>query len=349
FLKHCLCVCLFGLLLSHSIFAEEPKRHICKDSHTENYFSFISPEGWDVINADKYSGKSKNKVYRLRQQLHIDPLSSSLVAVCYQAGQSRIQQPLVFVYKTYVVGTGSELEEKWLSEKYQKRRKKELAAADKQPFLEGRQVRMYQSQYEYRQDIHTAFETIQGMIDDVPFTRVVATILGGVQHATVACHFEGDDSYNAAAAVEQIINTFEFEAENVFGGPLEQRALRQRKSGMDFIDAGSMLFFCTPMAFGATLGLWLSARHYDIPCKFYIALLAGVVGSVIFMLPPHDLHVSGFLSGLIIYAILAAFVREDYIELTWITGYGLLGGAIGFMAIWAYIWIGAALSDPTAF
>jgi hypothetical protein len=201
--------------------AQDPQRHICKDNHSEEYFSFIPPQGWTAINYDDYSVMTRNRVYR-----HIEdfgkPNSGPLEAVCYQTGKGYADHPLIFIFRAYNMnGTGSELEAEWLSEKYQKRKNKQLALTDQQKILPGRQMQVFHSKYEYRQDIHTAFETIKGLVDGIKFVRITATILGGLNHAMVFCHLTSEDSEKAAGLIDQIVNTFQFESDNVFAGPLE--------------------------------------------------------------------------------------------------------------------------------
>lgn len=338
---------VFSLLASlccASVDVQDSGRHICRDDRSEEYFSFILPQGWVVTDSRDHSGKNKNRIYRHVQDLGICPASGATVAVCHQAGKSYAQAPLVFIFKTYISGTGSELEAQWGSGKYQKRKNKQLASVESLNFPRGGNMRITRSDYTYHEDIHTAYETVEGTDHGIRFVRISATILGGLNHATVACHFEGEDCHIVAALIDRIVKTFEHESDNVFGGPLEQRALRQQSSGTGFIESGVLLFFCVPMALGATFGIWLSARRQGVRCPFFVSLLVGAVTAVIFMLPPHNLHMSMFISAVIVFTLLALFIREAYAELVWISAYGLAGGYLGFMAVWAYTWIGAAMS-----
>lgn len=336
-----LCLCFFSFALSLSVQAQDPPRHICKDGNVENYFSFVPPDGWEALNIEDYSAPSKTKAYRLKDQLLINPQSSTLVTVCYQKGGNELQQPLIFIFRTYPPETGTELEKSWSSQKYQKRRNKQLADPQEQPFLQGRNVAMYRPQFEYRQNIHAAIETYEGMIDDVPFIRIKAAILGGVQHATIVCYFEGDASYDAPAWIEQIVNSFEFEPENMFAGPLEQQQRQSRSFKMSALEIRVMFFFSIPIAVGAILGIWLSARYYGVPCRLYHAVNAGVLATLVLFLPPHHYEISLALFAVTTYGLLALFIRDDYWDgLMKVTGFGLLVAMIGIFGLLFYIFGG---------
>ncbi|MHC5141622.1 MAG: hypothetical protein ACYSOD_06375 [Planctomycetota bacterium] len=353
-LKQYLCICFFGLLLNNTILAQEltqePQRHICKDSHAENYFSFIPPEGWSAINLDKLSGRNKNKLYHLSEWLNGLPQGGNTVSVCYQTGKSYIQQPLIFIYRAYNMdGTGSELETKWLSEKYQKQKRKDLYdrealvtdnayVKDRFPTVDVDDIQIFNAHYDYRQDIHTAFEKVEGTLHGKEFVRITATILGGLNHAAVFCHYEGPNRQKAAGLIDQIVNSFEFEADNVFGRPLEQ----QGQKGLDFgqkltIVRGIVLLYA-PIAIGGALGIWLSARDCGLECQFYKALLIGTVSPLIFILPPYKFFISLILYFITTYGLLALFIRDNYYDdLPKVTGCAALGALFGTITLWIYI------------
>ncbi len=349
---------LSGLVLS--AWTQGPERYLCKDSHAE-YFSFVPPDGWQAANVDTLSRRSRDIVYYFSEVQNGLPQGGTVRTVCEKVDKSSVQPPLIFIYSAYNMnGTGSELESKWLTEKYQKQKLKELfdrqalvtdSAYAKERFTipDVDDIQIFNAHYDYRQDIHTAFESIEGSIKGKEFVRIRATILGGLQHAAVFCHFEDKDRQHAAGLVDRIVNTFQFESDNAFGGPLEQRTLRSRNSDARVLEFGVLWLLFAPMALGASLGIWLSARHYGVRSPLLVSLLAGTVATVVFALPPHDLHVSMLFFAVTVFALLAAFIREEYADLAKVTAYGLLGAFLGFMALWIYIWGGAALSDPTAF
>ena len=360
FLKHCLCVCLFFLLLSHLLFAEEPKRHICKDYNSENEFSFVPPKGWRAVNVDDIPGKGGNKISRLLSWLDASPQKGPATAVCHQVKKSNYKQPLIFISRVYNLnGTGTELEEKWLTEKYYKKKQGEIYSKDalfssnsyitnKFPSIRLDDIEIADAHYYYRQDAHTAVEYIEGTIKGKQFIRIRAIILGGLRHAGVFCHFEEPHHPKAEDVVDQIINTFEFDSENVFGGPLDKshkgEFVRRKRAGRIIM----LLSFSPSMLLGA-LGIWLSARYYGIQCKIYVALIASIIATIATLA---GLFISFRMPYLFLifyivtaYVLLALFIREDYEELMKVAGFGLLGALIPFIALYIYfmyMWIGAA-------
>ena len=118
-------ICVF-VALSVSVWAQETQRYICKDNHTENFFSFIPPEGWHAVNVDDIRGNGGNKIFRLSSWLNATPQGGTVTTVCHQVDNSNTQQPLIFICRAYNLdGTGTELEGKWLTERHQKKRQKE--------------------------------------------------------------------------------------------------------------------------------------------------------------------------------------------------------------------------------
>ncbi|MHC5199349.1 MAG: hypothetical protein ACYSO1_04450, partial [Planctomycetota bacterium] len=76
---------------------------------------------------DDISGNGGNKISYLSSWLNTTPQGGVVTTVCHQHNKSNIQQPLIFVCRAYNLnGTGTELEEKWLTERYQKKKQREI-------------------------------------------------------------------------------------------------------------------------------------------------------------------------------------------------------------------------------
>ncbi len=337
--KHCLSVCLLLCLASLcgvSVQAEESDRHVCKDRQRE-FFSFIPPDGWSAMNRDDYSYKAGKRVDRHIKSFG-SPNSGPLEAVCYENGQRPVEHPLIFVFRAYNLnGTGNELETKWMSERYQKRKSKQLVSLKDLSIPHNDRLEIFRSNYNYRQDVHAAYEKIEGIIDGDKFVRIKVTMLGAVNHATIFCQFEGIHADKAVGLVDQIINTFQFPPDNVFAGPLEENVEQNPILDRKLQTAGVLLILFGPMAIGAVLGIWLSATHYGIKHSFLISLPAAVVLTVIFVLMMRfGFLVSILLSAAAVFALLAAIIREEYDNLAKITGYGLLGAVLGLAVVYFY-------------
>ncbi len=279
-----LAIVVFLFLTCSVCLAQSPDRHYCEDG----YFSFIPPDGWQVSHTSNMSWKTQNKLSRIEKGLHSRPVNGWLAEICKPATSKISRHKLILIYRTHLGGKPDiEIENDWLTEKYQRKRNKQLYSKDYFGPDNTANIKIDDAKYFYQQDLHTAFEEVKGKINDVDFVRITATILGSRTKTTLFCHFQDSEGINACGLIREIAESFEYDAGYEFGNPDTERV--DSRTRIMRTSKFLLIQFCV-----CSLILFVGLLFYRIVSGDHIPILGMVTATISGMLP---FTVTGWLGG----------------------------------------------------